>query len=90
MNTNSALKVESVGDWPEDFSHENGNYFRNCFTCKETFRGHKRRTTCKVCASKPPTPIGERDNLWCQALMSCDLTLEQINAVLSRFNELRE
>lgn len=37
-------------DWTEDFCHENGNYMNTCSTCKQTFMGHKRRITCKVCA----------------------------------------
>ncbi|KXJ63036.1 hypothetical protein AXY46_03185 [Achromobacter xylosoxidans] len=36
-------------DWPEDFSHENGNYQCLCHRCKQVFNGHKRRVTCKVC-----------------------------------------
>ncbi len=37
------------GDWPEDFSHENGNYMCQCCICKATFVGHKRRVICKLC-----------------------------------------
>lgn len=40
-----------VGDWPEDFSGENGNYFNTCCHCGRQFRGYKRRVTCKVCAA---------------------------------------
>ena len=36
-------------DWVEDFADENGNYANECFVCKNTFRGHKRRVTCKLC-----------------------------------------
>ncbi len=36
-------------DWPEDFPHENGSYFNQCFVCKETFLGYKRRAICKKC-----------------------------------------
>jgi hypothetical protein len=36
-------------DWPEDSSHENGNYSNRCLTCLEYFVGHKRRMTCKKC-----------------------------------------
>lgn len=36
-------------DWTADFSHENGNYQRNCICCKTMFLGHKRRVVCKVC-----------------------------------------
>lgn len=82
--------VGASGDWSEDFGHENGNYQRRCVSCGELFIGHKRRVTCKVCASKPPTPISERDNLWCQALMSSGLELEMICSVLDRFKELRD
>lgn len=39
-------------DWPEDFGHENGEYFCNCSSCGRTFVGYKRRTICKVCANK--------------------------------------
>lgn len=38
-------------DWPEDFSHENGNYINGCLACGHAFKGHKRRVTCKVCAN---------------------------------------
>lgn len=38
-------------DWPEDFSHENGNYQCLCSSCGGTFIGHKRRMTCKECAT---------------------------------------
>jgi hypothetical protein len=37
------------GDWPEDFSDENGNYGNLCIGCKKTFVGHKRRYVCKKC-----------------------------------------
>jgi len=39
-------------DWTEDFEHENGMYQNRCRTCNELFIGHKRRMTCKECASK--------------------------------------
>ena len=39
-----------AGDWPEDFSHENGNYQCECYYCKAIFTGHKRRVVCKECA----------------------------------------
>jgi len=39
-------------DYPEDAQSENGNYYCVCVTCGTTFVGHKRRTQCKVCASK--------------------------------------
>lgn len=38
-------------NWPEDFAHENGEYFCTCGSCGNTFIGHKRRGTCKICAS---------------------------------------
>lgn len=42
------------GNWPEDSSHENGDYECECCHCGATFYGHKRRVTCKVCASPAP------------------------------------
>lgn len=39
-------------DWEEDFNHENGNYQCICNSCEEYFIGHKRRVTCKICASE--------------------------------------
>lgn len=35
--------------WPEDFSHENGNYHNTCCYCDRGFIGYKRRVICKVC-----------------------------------------
>jgi hypothetical protein len=40
-----------VGNWPEDFEHENGNYANQCKECKMLFVGHKRRLVCKLCAA---------------------------------------
>lgn len=39
-------------DWPEDYSHENGNYECECCYCRVHFKGHKRRVVCKVCAER--------------------------------------
>lgn len=50
------LPSPATCDWPEDFGHENGNYDCICSRCNRTFRGHKRRTLCKQCASGPPRP----------------------------------
>ncbi len=36
-------------DWPEDFGHENGQYFCKCITCSADFIGHKRRHICQRC-----------------------------------------
>ena len=41
---------KSARDWPEDFSHENGNYSCKCAHCGNVFLGHKRRVVCKACA----------------------------------------
>jgi hypothetical protein len=45
---------ETSGDWPEDFSGENGQYQNKCTSCGKLFIGHKRRVTCKVCANPAP------------------------------------
>lgn len=34
-------------------------------------------------------PIEDRDRVWCMALLSGDLSLDHVHAVLKRFNELR-
>lgn len=53
---------QTVGDWPEDFEHENGNYQSRCVACKELFMGHKRRAVCRVCyrASLEPALVAPR------------------------------
>lgn len=38
-------------DWTEDFAHDNGMYMNTCCNCGETFTGHKRRYTCKLCVA---------------------------------------
>lgn len=40
---------QALGDWPEDFGHENGSYCVHCSMCGAGFTGHKRRVVCKVC-----------------------------------------
>ena len=37
--------------WPEDFAHENGNYYSECLGCGRQFLGYKRRHVCRVCAA---------------------------------------
>jgi len=44
----------SCYDYPEDWSHENGNYQCRCIRCDIQFIGHKRRVLCKVCNVKQP------------------------------------
>ncbi len=39
-------------DWTEDWEYENGNYQCSCVRCGTAFIGHKRRVTCRMCASK--------------------------------------
>lgn len=48
-------------DWPEDFSHENGNYLCQCLTCGVHFQGHKRRVTCKWCSTFAPSPAPSKE-----------------------------
>lgn len=45
--------------YPEDFTHENGNYFCSCIVCSKQFCGHKRRMVCKRCSSQETTTIKE-------------------------------
>ena len=51
-NNISNSSSESGRDWRKDFRHENGNYINICSTCKFSFKGHKRRITCRLCQDK--------------------------------------
>lgn len=51
------------GNWPEDATHENGDYECTCCHCGATFYGHKRRVTCKVCAT-PPAGGGDGTSIY--------------------------
>ena len=53
--------IHSKHHWPEDFKHENGNYFCKCNTCGADFVGHKRRVQCKSCFVT--AVVAERDQL---------------------------
>lgn len=53
--------THSKHHWPEDFEHENGNYFCKCNTCDADFVGHKRRVQCKSCFVT--AVVAERDQL---------------------------
>ena len=44
-------KLAAARNWPEDASHENGNYECKCMSCGSSFTGHKRRVVCKLCAT---------------------------------------
>lgn len=60
----------SPKDWTEDSNHENGNYLCVCTTCNSQFIGHKRRITCKECATArmttpTTTPETVSDYAWC-------------------------
>lgn len=46
-------KFESSKNWKEDYAHENGNYLNKCYICSGYFYGHKRRVTCRECATNP-------------------------------------
>lgn len=51
MTGSETTNIKNLKDWPEDASHENGNYFNMCSVCEEQFTGHKRRMICKQCAT---------------------------------------
>lgn len=48
----AADDVVTTRNWDEDADHENGMYVNTCHNCKTKFIGHKRRITCKVCATE--------------------------------------
>jgi hypothetical protein len=55
-----ASPTEGGRDWTEDFSHENGRYLNRCTICGAEFQGHKRRVTCRLCATPAPAVESER------------------------------
>lgn len=57
-----AATTGSERDWPEDASHENGNYRCQCIYCAEYFFGHKRRFICKLCDGKPGETVTSAPN----------------------------
>lgn len=80
---------EDPCNWPEDFSHENGNYMHHCVDCGKTFLGYKRRVQCKVCAQKPSdTPKTKT------VVAQLSQVLHEYQALLGRkvrfFTELKE
>jgi hypothetical protein len=60
LKKNQLPNFDSPKNWKEDYEHENGNYICTCYSCKESFYGHKRRVVCKTCASEP-SPVEEKD-----------------------------
>lgn len=51
MNTTTQpTPGHSEQDWPEDSTHENGNYQCRCIPCGEYFIGYKCRNVCRKCA----------------------------------------
>lgn len=49
--------VPTAHDWPEHFSHENGQYQCECVVCRKLFTAHKRSVVCRVCWYAPKDPI---------------------------------
>lgn len=45
-------KPDDPHNFQEDYHLENGNYQNFCHTCGVVFLGYKRRTHCKICATK--------------------------------------
>ena len=46
-----AAAQTQLRDWPEDaVDEDNGQYMNTCYVCGNTFTGHKRRVTCKLCS----------------------------------------
>jgi hypothetical protein len=48
-NKSQTAKLAGPKDWPQDFSHENGNYMCRCVFCKGNLIGHKRCVVCREC-----------------------------------------
>lgn len=63
-------KVTNSSDWPEDFTHENGQYRNTCTDCGGLFTGHKRRMMCKDCSTHTRAQRIERSALLLFPLLS--------------------
>jgi hypothetical protein len=77
--------------WPEDASHENGNYSCQCVDCGRMFGGHKRRAVCKVCAASEAGKVEHPDTArldWLLRQMS-GRELREAGIEYSEFNEAR-
>lgn len=63
-DAHTAAQPAPERNWTEDYTHENGNYVCVCWDCKQEFIGHKRRVTCKDCATSQPAPdaVAEADD----------------------------
>jgi hypothetical protein len=44
--------IDPKRNWPEDYYHENGEYYCRCHVCNNMFIGYKRRVVCKICSEK--------------------------------------
>lgn len=56
-------------DWPEDWGHENGQYYCRCMYCRDMFIGYKRRVVCKQCSSIETKQTPENPTI--KHLLSC-------------------
>ena len=43
------LRTPTEHDWPDDWPHDNGQYFCTCIPCGSRFIGYKRRHVCRKC-----------------------------------------
>lgn len=48
---NSFVRYDSIYNYHEDYTHENGNYINSCLHCGREFLGSKYRRYCKVCVN---------------------------------------
>lgn len=81
---------ETMGDWPEDFPGENGNYQNKCRVCGRLFTGHKRRVVCKLCVKPEPGAYREAAMAY-QDLATCyRLGTRPSEKLFSRIEKARE
>lgn len=66
-NTRAALQSppqpKPAADWLEDLAHDNGNYMNICAICEVQFQGHKRRVSCKNCATADATKVVDEEQM---------------------------
>lgn len=80
--------TDYIGNWTEDFKHENGDYLCKCHQCKNIFRGYKRRVTCKVCAEQ--ASFQDRINPWMQATFGPEISADALERNHRFFEEATE
>jgi hypothetical protein len=66
-------------DWTEDAALENGNYECRCCHCGVTFRGHKRRVTCRRCSAATSAGVSVSEVTPAEIMAACNTIYPQFD-----------